>query len=65
VIDKLIRGEAVREILEYTGYETDELRESVAKQLSQRKTLGLISDDDEHEVLATFSRVLDNYTYLE
>ena len=65
VIDKLIRGEAVREILEYTGYETDDLRESVAKQLSQRKTLGLISDDDEHEVLATFSRVLDNYTYLE
>jgi hypothetical protein len=37
----------------------------MAKQLAKRKTLGLISDDDEHEVLATSSRILDDYTYLE
>ncbi len=64
LIDKLIRGDSVREVLEDTGYETDELRESLAKQLSQRKDQGLISDEDEHEVLATSSRVLDDYTYL-
>jgi arginine decarboxylase len=64
LIDKLIRGDSVREVLQYTGYATDELRGAVAKQLSQRKTQGLISDDDEHELLATVSRVLDDYTYL-
>ncbi len=65
LVDKLIRGDSVRQVLEYTGYSADELRESIAKQLAKRKTLGLISDDDEHEVLATSSRILDDYTYLE
>ena len=64
-IEEVTRGDSVREVLEYSGYDTDDLRESVAKQLSDRKDRGLISDDDEHEVLATFSRVLDDYTYLE
>ena len=64
-IDEVTRGDSVREVLEYSDYDTDDLRESVAKQLSDRKDSGLISDDDEHEVLATFSRVLDDYTYLE
>ncbi len=63
-IDKLIRGDSVREVIEYTGHDTDELRDSLAKQLSERKELGLISDDDEREVLATVSLVLDDYTYL-
>ena len=64
-IDGVTRGDSVREVIEYSGFETDELRDSVAKQLSQRKDRGVISDDDEHEVLATYSRVLDDYTYLE
>ena len=63
-IDKVIRGDSVREVIEYTGHDTDELREALAKQLSNRKELGLISDDDEREVLATVSLVLDDYTYL-
>jgi len=64
-IEELTRGDTVREVLEYSDYDTDELRESITRQLSRRKDLGLISDDDEHQVLATFSRVLDDYTYLE
>ena len=52
------------EVLEYTGHETDELREAVAQQLSERKAQKLISGDDEHEVLATISLALDDYTYL-
>ena len=65
LIEEVTRGDAVREVLEYSDYDTDELRESITRRLSERKELGLISDDDEHEVLATFSRVLDDYTYLE
>ena len=64
-IEEVARGDSVREVLEYSDYDTDNLRELVAKQLSERKDRGLISDDDEHEVLATFSRMLDDYTYLE
>ena len=63
-IDKVIRGDSVREVIEYTGHDTDELRDALAKRLSDRKELGLISDDDEREVLATVSLVLDDYTYL-
>ncbi len=63
-IEKLIRGDSVREVLEYTGHETDELREAVAQQLSERKAENLITGDDEHEVLATISLALDDYTYL-
>ena len=63
-IDKVIRGDSVREVIEYTGHDTDELRDAFAKRLSDRKELGLISDDDEREVLATVSLVLDDYTYL-
>jgi arginine decarboxylase-like protein len=65
LIDKLIRGDTVRQVLEYTGYSAEEMRESLAKQLAKRKSLGAIGDDDEHEVLATCARILDDYTYLE
>ena len=64
-IEEVTRGDSVREVLEYTSYDTDDLRESVTEQLSHCKAAGLISDDDEHEVLATYSRVLDDYTYLD
>ena len=64
VVNKLIRGDSVREVIEYTGHDTGELRDVLAKRLSEYKELGWISDDDEHEVLATVSRVLDDYTYL-
>ena len=64
-IEDITRGDTVREVLEYNDYHVDDLRESLAKQLSSRKDRGLLSDDDEHEVLATFSRMLDDYTYLE
>jgi arginine decarboxylase len=65
LVDKLIRGETVRQVLSYTGYQAEDLRESLVKQLAERKSQNLISEDDQHEVLATFSSVLDDYTYLD
>ena len=46
------------------GYEPEAVREALARRLAERKQLGLIGDEDEHEVLATSSRALDDYTYL-
>ena len=62
--DQPIRGDSVRDVLGAIGYEPEALREAIARRLAERKASGLIGDQEEHEVLATSSRVLDDYTYL-
>ena len=59
-----VRGDSVRDVLTEVGYEPGALREAIARRLAERKESGKIGDEDEHEVLATSSRVLDDYTYL-
>jgi arginine decarboxylase len=62
--EDLQRGDSVREVLAYMGHETDELRDALDLVLSARREDGLISADDEREVMSTASLVLDDYTYL-
>ncbi len=62
--EDLQRGDTVREVLAYMGHETDELRDALDLVLSARRESGLISSDDEREVMSTASLVLDDYTYL-
>ncbi len=64
-IERIERGDNVRDVLADTGHEAEQLRETVARRLSERRLQGSIGVDDEHEALATFSRVLDDYTYLD
>ncbi len=64
-IEQVERGDNVRGVLADTGHEAERLREAVARRLSERKLQGAIGGDDEHETLATFSRLLDDYTYLD
>ncbi len=59
-----IRGDNVRDVLEYFGYKAEQVRDSIVRRLADRKAMGLLGDEEEHEVLATASRVLDDYTYL-
>lgn len=59
-----LRGDVVRDVLHDMGHEPESLREAIARRLAERKEAALIGDEDEHEVLATSSRVLDDYTYL-
>ena len=59
-----VRGDNVRDVLTDIGYATETLRDDIARRLAERKAAGAIGDEDEHEVLATTSRVLDDYTYL-
>lgn len=58
------RGDAVRDVLKDTGHEPESLLAAIARRLAARKAAGAIDDEDEHEVLATSSRVLDDYSYL-
>jgi arginine decarboxylase len=62
--EDLQRGDSVREVLAYMGHETDELRDALDLALSTRREDGLITADDEREVMSTASLVLDDYTYL-
>lgn len=63
-VSQPIRGDSVRDVLRHIGYEPEALRDAISRRLAERKASGLIGDQDEHEVLATSSRVLDDYTYL-
>ena len=63
VIDGTTRGDSVRQVLEYSDYDTDDLQKMMADQLAQRKHQGLISENDERKTIDTFVRVLDDYTY--
>ena len=63
-IGQPVRGDRVRDVLSGTGYEPESLREAIARRLADGKESGLIGDEAEHDVLATCSRVLDDYTYL-
>jgi arginine decarboxylase len=65
LIDRLIRGDSVREVIEDTGYDANELRDSVAKQLAQRRGLGLITEEDQEQIMETIQLVFKDYTYLE
>jgi arginine decarboxylase len=60
----VVRGDTVREVLEYTGHEAEEIRKALAQQLARRREAGLISADEEHETLAAASLTLDDGTYL-
>ena len=63
-IGQPVRGDRVRDVLGSTGHDPESLREAIARRLADRKESGQIGDTAEHDVLATCSRVLDDYTYL-
>lgn len=60
----LQRGDSNREVLAYTGHDPDAIRDSLAQQLQARIESGSISPEEEHQVMATASLALDDYTYL-
>jgi arginine decarboxylase len=62
--EDLQRGDLVRDVLTYMGHDTDTLRDTLDRVLAGRREQGLISEDDEREVLSTASLALDDYTYL-
>ena len=62
--DNFERGDSVREVLAYTGHDPDAIRDSLAQQLSRRIEVGSITPEEEHQVMATASLALDDYTYL-
>ena len=62
--EDLQRGDSVRDVLTYMGHDIDTLRDTLDRVLAGRREQGVISEDDEREVLSTASLVLDDYTYL-
>ena len=62
--DNFQRGDSNRAVLAYTGHDPDGIRDSLAQQLKVRIEAGVISPEEEHQVMATASLALDDYTYL-
>lgn len=62
--EDLQRGDSVRDVLTYMGHDTDTLRDTLDRTLAARREQGLITEDEEREVLSTASLALDDYTYL-
>lgn len=62
--EDLQRGDSVRDVLTYMGHDTDTLRDTLDRTLAERREKGLITEDEELEVLSTASLALDDYTYL-
>ena len=61
---KIVRGEVVRQVISYMGFDVESLLQTLGNQVSRLRQEGLLKDEDEHELLANYSRLLDSYTYL-
>lgn len=61
---KIVRGEGVRQVISYMGYDVEALLQSLGNRVSRLRQEGLLKDEDEHELMANYSRLLDSYTYL-
>lgn len=61
---KIVRGEVVRQVIGYMGYDVESLLQMLGNTVSRLRQEGRLKDEDEHELLANYSRLLDSYTYL-
>ncbi len=57
-------GDRVRDVLGATGHEPEVIRASLSEILAGRRATGATSEEAGRAVLATASRILDDYTYL-
>ena len=64
-IDLFVRGQKARRMIESMGYEEGMLRESIEDQADEAIKKGLLTDEQESEMLEDYGEELLGYTYLE
>jgi arginine decarboxylase len=64
-IDDVIKGDTVREVLNYVQYSGDKLTESLRKDVERAVRTGKISLAEAKQMLRFYESGLDGYTYLE
>ncbi len=63
-IGEFQQGDDVRAVLQYTGHDIEALRNALERRLGRRREAGEINAEEERQVMAAASAVLDDYTYL-
>jgi arginine decarboxylase len=64
-LDAVIKGDTVREVLNYVQYSTDELVAGMRKDVERAVRAGKISLDESRQLLRFYESGLEGYTYLE
>ncbi|GIW79735.1 MAG: biosynthetic arginine decarboxylase [Gemmatales bacterium] len=65
VLDTVIKGNTVREVLNYVQYSTDEMMARMRKEVERAVRLEKISIEESRQLLHFYAAGLDGYTYLE
>jgi arginine decarboxylase len=65
IIDDVIKGDTVREVLAYVQYNGEKLTESLRKDVERAVRTGKISLTESKQLLRFYESGLDGYTYLE
>jgi arginine decarboxylase len=65
VLDAVIKGDTVREVLHYVQYSADELAALMRKDVERAVRAGKISLDESRQLLSFYESGLEGYTYLE
>jgi arginine decarboxylase len=64
-LDTVIKGDTVREVLNYVQYSSDELAARMRKDVERAVRSGKISLDESRQLLRFYESGLEGYTYLE
>jgi arginine decarboxylase len=65
LIDNVVEGDTVTEVLNYVSYNKDDLVARVRKQVESALRAGRMSLDDSRKILRMYEEGLSGYTYLE
>jgi arginine decarboxylase len=65
VLDAVIKGDTVREVLHYVQYSADELAARMRKDVERAVRAGKISLEESRQLLRFYESGLEGYTYLE
>jgi arginine decarboxylase len=64
-LDAVIKGDTVREVLQYVQYSADELVARMRKDVERAVRAGMISLEESRQLLRFYETGLEGYTYLE
>ncbi len=64
-LDAVIKGDTVREVLNYVQYSTEEMLSKMRKDVEKAVRLGRISLEESRQLLRFYETGLEGYTYLE
>ena len=65
VVDAVVKGDTVREVLDYVEFEPDQLVQHLRTSIEQAVRLGRIGDNEAGRFLRFYEEGLGGYTYLE